>query len=102
MVGRHPLGAGLLTVWSVEVRGGRQQVERRILPIAVTPASERARTLEHVLEAILTLQPATASNLDSGRREYLVGEVIPDMLRRELQYQGCWMGMFHSQPDYWP
>lgn len=86
--GRHLKGPGLLTVWRVEVHGNQGQVEHRIIPIAVTPSGERSRTLEQVLELLTTIQPGWASALPDDHRQYLIGTVIPEMLRRELTYQG--------------
>jgi SNF2 family DNA or RNA helicase len=79
---------GAVTVWRVEIRGSKGQVQQRIATIGLTPSGERSRHLERLDDSLLHLEPTDATCLAPARRFELVRTVVPDMLHRDLAHAG--------------
>src|SRR5207302_2777232 len=89
LIGRIPdSGAegSLLTLWHVQIHGGKGQFQQQILPIALTPQGERSRRFERLVDSLKELESASHSSLTDQRRAELVRNVIPEMIRRELAH----------------
>jgi len=79
---------GAITVWRVEARGHSSQVHQRIVTICVNQDGDRSRPLERLSDHLHSLQPSDQLLFDESRRADLVRSVIPNMIRRELEYAG--------------
>jgi len=79
---------GALTVWHVQVHGGKGQYHQRIVTIGVNEHGERSRSIERVLTTIRDVAVSHEELFDSSRRMALVQTVIPEMLQRELAHNG--------------
>jgi len=80
---------GILTLWRVEVHGGKGQFHRRIVTLGFDEAGERSRQLERVASQLRELVPTTESLLDRDERIDLVRNRLPEMLRRDLTHAGA-------------
>lgn len=91
MAGRLPDAEdcrGCLTIWRVEVHGGKGQFQRRVVPIGLDESGERSRRLEQVGSRLRELQPIRTALFDRGKRTSLVRNDLPEMIRRELTHAG--------------
>jgi hypothetical protein len=79
---------GGITVWRVEIRGGKEQVQQRIATIGVTPNGERSRHLERLHDSLFDLEATDASCFAPFLRLELVRTVVPDMIHRDLAHAG--------------
>ena len=80
---------GVLTVWRVEVHGGKGQFHRRVVMLGLNESGERSRTIERVADHLRDLKPSHATLLPPERRLELVRGALPEMLRRDLTYAGA-------------
>ncbi len=91
LAGRLPDSAdcgGCLTIWRIEVHGGKGQVQRRVVPIGLDKSGERSRELELVAARLRELEPSRTSVFDREKRGSLVRNDLPEMIRRELTHAG--------------
>ena len=79
---------GCLTIWRVEVQGGKGRFQRRVLMIGLDEAGERSRRLEQVGTRLRELQSAPTSMFDRQKRTRLVRHDLPAMIQRELTHAG--------------
>ena len=79
---------GCLTVWRVEVHGGKGQFQRRVVPIGLNESGERSQRLEQVGSRLRELQPIRTALFDREKRISLVRNDLPEMIRRELTHAG--------------
>lgn len=80
--------SGCLTVWRVEVHGGKGQFQRRIVFIGLDEQGGRSRELERMATRLRQLQPTRTALFDRDRRTSLVRNDLPEMIRRELTHAG--------------
>ena len=86
---QHPDARGVLTVWRVEVHGGKGQFHRRVVMLGLNENGERSRTIERVADHLRDLKPSHATLLPPERRLELVRSALPEMLRRDSAYAGA-------------
>ena len=79
---------GCLTIWRIEVHGGKGQFQRRIVSIGLDDAGERSRDRELSAAHLTKLEPASTSVFDREKRSSLVRHDLPEMIRRELTHAG--------------
>lgn len=79
---------GVLSVWRVDVYGGKGFFQRRVIPLGLNEAGERSRQIERLTAKIPELRPSQASLLASQPRLDLIRRTIPEILRRELSHTG--------------
>lgn len=77
---------GVLTIWRVEVHGGKGQFHRRVVTLGVNAAGERSRTVERIADKLRALRPSQSSLLSAAERVELVRKVLPEILRRDLSH----------------
>ena len=85
----HQPSGATLTVWRVEIQGGKGQFSRRLVSVGVNSSDERMRPVERLADHICELRAAGNSSLSGEQRLRLVREVLPEMIRRELEYSGA-------------
>ena len=79
---------GCLTIWRIEVHGGKGQFQRRVVPIGLDESGKRSRRLEQVGPRLRELQPIRTALFDREERTSLVRNDLPEMIRRELTHAG--------------
>ena len=79
---------GCLTIWRIEVHGGKGQFQRRIVFIGLDEEGERSRELERMATRLRELQPMRTALFDRDKRTSLVRSDLPEMIRRELTHAG--------------
>ena len=77
-----------LTFWRVVVEGPDGSSLRHILPIAADQQGHRKREIEHNASALCDLGDAGAASPLPFDRRQLVREVFPEMIQRELNFNG--------------
>jgi hypothetical protein len=85
--GDNPI-RGALSVWHVQIHGGKGQYHQRIVTIGINEQRERSRQIERLGEKLRDLTTAHEALLESAQRTDLVRAVIPEMVRRELAHNG--------------
>lgn len=86
---RHADARGVLTVWRVEVHGGKGHFHRRLVTLGLDEAGERSRPIERIAGELRDLQPSPSSLLPPAKRLELVQKILPEILRRELAHAGA-------------
>jgi hypothetical protein len=79
---------GALSIWRVQIQGGKGQYHQRIVTIGVNEQRERSRQIERLAESLRELSPSHDGLFPSDERLELIHSLIPDMLRRELTHNG--------------
>ena len=79
---------GCLTIWRVEVQGGKGRFQRRVLMIGLDEAGKRSRRLEQVGTRLRELQLTRPALFDRQKRTRLVRKDLPEMIQRELTHAG--------------
>ncbi|MHB1423870.1 MAG: DEAD/DEAH box helicase [Gemmataceae bacterium] len=79
---------GALSVWHVQIHGGKGQYHQRIVTIGINDHRERFRQIERLAEKLRDLAIAHDGLFEPGERTDLVSTVIPDMVRRDLAHNG--------------
>jgi superfamily II DNA/RNA helicase len=79
---------GALSIWRVQIHGGKGQYHQRIVTIGLNEQRERSRQIERLVDSLRELAPAHDGVFRSDERVELVRSIIPDMLRRELTHNG--------------
>ncbi len=79
---------GALSVWHVQIHGGKGQYHQRIVTIGINEEWERSRPVERLAETLRDLAPAREWLLEARQRTELVRTVIPEMVRRDLTHGG--------------
>jgi hypothetical protein len=79
---------GVLSVWHVQIHGGKGQYHQRIVTIGINDKGERSRLIERLAEGLRDLSVAHDGLFDPDQRTRLVRAVIPDMVRRDLAHNG--------------
>ncbi|MDD3269887.1 MAG: SNF2-related protein [Syntrophomonadaceae bacterium] len=79
---------GIISIWRVEIHGVKGQVQRLIINIGVDQFGQRSRHLEEAANRLTSLHTANQPAMDNNYIKEAVNELIPAMLRRELQYSG--------------
>jgi hypothetical protein len=86
---RSPDGqSGILSVWAVEIRGGKGQVKRAIIPLAVDEQGRRLLAWERQPEKHFRAQPASGNSLSAEAKLALLHESLEPMLQREIAHRG--------------
>ena len=80
---------GILTLWRIEVHGGKGQFNRRIVTLGLSQSGERSRRLERLVPRIREFAPTTEALLKQDTRIDLVRNRLPEMLRRDLTHAGA-------------
>ncbi len=91
VMGRFERFAGkpsALSVWRVEIHGASGYFRQAIIPLAVDAKGHRLPTGDAMLAGLREVQPAMETVLDRPMRDELVGSVLPEMLRREVEHRG--------------
>jgi hypothetical protein len=91
LAGRLPDGSklrGVMTVWHVQVHGSGGRYHQRIITLGIDENGQRSRELERLDERWNELEAARTGVFDAGDRHRLATSVLPELLRRELTYQG--------------
>jgi hypothetical protein len=91
LVGRVLGGDGLrgaLSIWHVQIHGGKGQYHQRIVAIGINEQRERSRQVERLAERLRDLAAAHNALFEPSQRAELVRGVIPEMVRRELAHNG--------------
>ena len=91
MIGRVPGETalrGALSIWHVQIHGGKGQYHQRIVTIGINDEGQRSRQVERLAENLRDLAPAYEVLLDARQRMELVHAVIPEMVRRDLTHGG--------------
>lgn len=91
VMGRFERFAGkpsALSVWRVEIHGASGYFRQAIVPLAVDAKGHRLPTGDAMLAGLREVQPALETVLDRPMRDELVGSVLPEMLRREVEHRG--------------
>lgn len=88
----------VLSVWRIEVHGIGGYFCQSVMPLAVDVQGNRIPTSDAMLAALRNFQPAMESMIDQSKRNEFVTSVLPEMLRREVEYrgllrEGCSLGM---------
>ena len=79
---------GVLSIWHVQIHGGKGQYHQRIVTIGVNEQRERSRQIERLAASVRELAPSHDGLFQSDERIDLVRSLIPDMLHRELTHNG--------------
>lgn len=79
---------GALSVWHVQIHGGKGQYHQRIVTIGINEQRERSRPIERLAERIRDLAVAHEALFESDQRTELIRAVIPEMVRRDLAHNG--------------
>ena len=87
-IGSDDAPRGALTVWHVQIHGGKGQYHQRIVTIGVNEQRERSRPIERFAEKLRELVVSHEALFHSGQRTELVRAIIPEMVRRELAHNG--------------
>ncbi|MBM4089901.1 MAG: DEAD/DEAH box helicase [Planctomycetes bacterium] len=91
LVGRLQSANGLqgaISIWRVEIHGGKGHVHHRIVSIGLNAEGERYRPLERIEDYLHGLEPAQQFLFEPTRRAELVRSAVPEMIRRELAHAG--------------
>lgn len=83
--------SGILSVWAVEIRGGKGHVKRVIIPLAVDEQGRRLPTWERQPEKFWRAQPVATSGLPAEARLALLHDKLEPMLQREIAHRGLAM-----------
>ena len=81
--------SGAISVWRVEVHGGKGHYHRRIATIGLNADGERARSIEAMATHLPQLTAAEAAVFPRDKRVAFVRNRIPEMLRRDLSHSGA-------------
>jgi hypothetical protein len=79
---------GVLSVWHVSLQDATQRFVQRVIPIGIDDQGNRNKTIELLVDSLLSLLPASESLFTTAARSELVSKVLPDMLRRDLAHKG--------------
>ena len=79
---------GALSIWHVQIHGGKGQYHQRIVAIGINEKRERSRQVERLTERLRELAAAHDALFEPSQRTELVRGVIPEMVRRELAHNG--------------
>jgi hypothetical protein len=79
---------GALSIWHVQIHGGKGHYHQRIVTIGLNEAQERSRLIERLAENLQDLTPAEEGLFRPSDRANLVRNVIPEMVRRDLTHNG--------------
>lgn len=79
---------GAMSIWRVEIHGGKGHVHQRMVNIGLNAEGERYRPLERLEDYLHGLEPAQQFLFEPVRRAELVRTVVPEMIRRELAHAG--------------
>ena len=96
ITGRLPGYCGescILTVWLAEIHGTNGHYRQNVIPLAVNLHGTRMPDAEALLNHLDTLEPPAPANAETPRpdpamRTKIATEILPPMLRRELQHRG--------------
>ncbi len=81
-------GACFLSVWGVEIHGPDGYFRQAVIPLAVDANGQRLPSGDSILAGLCGLQPAGTAAVDRSAQNELAVSVLPEMLRREVQYRG--------------
>ena len=84
----HPDARGVISIWRVEIHGGKGQYHRRVVTLGLNEPGERSRLLERLAGDMRELVPLEQTLLTPEQQTELVRSVLPEMLRRDLDYAG--------------
>jgi superfamily II DNA or RNA helicase len=79
---------GALSIWHVQIHGGKGHYHQRIVTIGLNEAQERSLMIERLAETLQDLAPAQEGLFRPTERANLVRNVIPEMVRRDLTHNG--------------
>jgi ERCC4-related helicase len=79
---------GALSIWHVQIHGGKGQYHQRIVAIGLNEEWERSRQIERLAESLRDLSSAQIGLFPPIQRTELVRNVIPEMVRRDLTHNG--------------
>jgi SNF2-related domain/Helicase conserved C-terminal domain len=79
---------GALSIWHVQIQGGKGQYHQRIVTIGINDRMERSRQIERLVEKLRDLAPAHDGLFESGHRTDMVCSIVPGMVRRDLSHNG--------------
>jgi hypothetical protein len=79
---------GILTFWHIQIHGTGGQFHQGVVPLGVDEQGERCRAVEQLADTIRELLKFDTAILEPDERRRLASSVLPEMLRRELSYQG--------------
>lgn len=85
----HGESRGVLTIWRVEVHGGKGQFQRRVVTLGLNASGERSRAVEQLAGRLRDLRPSQTSLLQPPKRVELVRKALPEILRRDLAHAGA-------------
>lgn len=80
---------GVLTIWRVQVHGGKGQYRQSIVTLGLNEAGERSRPIERLATSFRELEPAAEGLVPPEQRVEWVRSVLPEMFQRELAHNGC-------------
>lgn len=86
--GGEPAVRGVLSIWHVQVHGGKGQYHQRIVTIGLNENGERSRPIERLASNLCDLEVAQECLLAPERRDHWVRSLVPEMIRRELDHNG--------------
>lgn len=83
----------VLTIWFAETHGANGYYRQAVIPLAIDPQGNRIPDSEMLLNRLDTLAPPEPTSggtttLLPASRTTTVSEILPPMLRRELEHQG--------------
>ncbi len=84
----HGESHGVLTIWRVEVHGGKGQFQRRVVTLGLNAAGERSRAVEQLACRLRDLRPSQVALFSPTKRVELVRKILPEILRRDLVHAG--------------
>jgi hypothetical protein len=79
---------GVLSLWHVQVHGGKGQYHQQIVTIGLNEVGERSRQVERLGADLRDLELAREALLRPDQRLEWVRSLIPEMIRRELTHNG--------------
>lgn len=80
--------SGVLTVWHVFLQDVTSGTVQRILRIGLDQDGNRCKRIETLHDSFQSLTPTSNSCFNPARRSDFLQTLIPEMIRRELTYEG--------------
>ncbi len=84
----EPALQGTLSIWHVQVHGGKGQYHQKIIPIGLNEGGERTPAIERLVARLRDLDASHENLLRPERRVEWVRSLLPEMIRRELAHTG--------------
>ena len=79
---------GALSIWHIQIHGGKGQYHQKVVTIGLNENGDRSRPIERAAASLRDLAAAQECLLPEERRADWIRSLVPEMIRRELTHSG--------------